>query len=1228
MKKPILVIVLALLGLALTASAALVNVSPGTIAAVSQSTSYGGGAYPAQNALNRNYGDFTHTDGEATDNWWLLDLGTAVPIDHVIVYNRGGGCCQHRLRDITISLYDANNTLLVDSPLLNPDNVLGGGGLELQAPGPATLGYTNPVPLFARYVKVTRKATGPAGSHDYNVLSMGEVEIYGNNVAQGRTVANSSDWPGFAAANAADGNPFTYSHTFNTPIPCWWEVDLGGNFDISTILMLNRYDCCLPRLRDITVEILDETLTPVYTSPLLNPANALNGPPSVGVDLSGGVVRGRYVRVTRTPDGGGDDNIVLALGEVQVFGTVPPGVPPTITRQPQSQVLEMGGGTVRFTVEATGTEPLSYYWYKNGELLPDQTSTLTLNNVGFDAIGTYSVVVANGIDVVPSDPAQLQFFFVNVARAGVATQSTEDNGGAPSRAIDGNTDGNWGNSSVTHTGNAPIDNEWWEVDLGAPKTIDVIHVWFRTDCCAERNENLRLVVYDDPAARNVVWTQDVGTTPGSSKSFAVPHITGQAVRVEHIPTTGAVVLSLAEVQVGAGDPNSVELLWVGGNPDNTWDLGTTANWDPGVVFMDRDSVTFDNSSIVNSVSLAGTLSPLYVNVNADADYSFEGTGQIVGFKLNKSGSGTLTLANSADNSFLGGMVVNDSTLVLNPGADAALGGAISGNGTVRKEGVSMAALSGSSSYTGGTVVNGGTLQVRNNRALGDPVASPSITVSDGASLDLTSSELFDYAQPIVISGVGYNGAGALTKSALGNQNGMAIRSLTLGTDATIGGVANARIDIGRGDWVYPPEPSAAIHLDGQGHTLSLVGGIYLGILAGAQNLPEIILNAGTLVAPHNNNSLGEATITLNGGTLSPWGPDHIFPNPLNINSGFIDNQGFHHTYYGPVQVNGPVQVSALFPGNGGGGNITFNGNISGTGTITKVGGYTVLLGANNGGFAGTYDNEESNTFFTSDTAGSAQANWVLNNGNLACYMAGNRTIQLGSLRGSGGTIGNNLASPAEGQATFAIGAIGDYTTFAGQIIDTFYQAGTVAITKTGLGVLTLTGNNTYTGPTTVSQGTLEVTTINSLGGASRSVEIAAGALLTLSFSDTLLVDQLTFDGVPQALGTWGASGSGATYIDDTHFQGSGVLLVVGAPEIAPGGFTVSSPGAPGGTAAINFDTLTGYQYRVLYTDSLPATSWTPLDPGWQNGTGSPMMVPDNAATVPQRFYRVERLRLP
>ena len=44
-------------------------------------------------------------------------------------------------------------------------------------------------------------------------------------------------------------------------------------------------------------------------------------------------------------------------------------------------------------------------------------------------------------------------------------QSSLDHGGIPSRAVDGNINGNWGGKSVTHTRHGKGQDNWWQVDL-------------------------------------------------------------------------------------------------------------------------------------------------------------------------------------------------------------------------------------------------------------------------------------------------------------------------------------------------------------------------------------------------------------------------------------------------------------------------------------------------------------------------------------------------------------------------------------------------------------------------------------------------------------------------------------------------------------------------------------------------------------------------------------------
>lgn len=106
----------------------------------------------------------------------------------------------------------------------------------------------------------------------------------------------------------------------------------------------------------------------------------------------------------------------------------------------------------------------------------------------------------------------------NVARKGQASQSTTGFDGPAALAIDGNTNGDYAAKSVTHTAEGD-PNPWWEVDLLAPRPVDRVVVWNRTDNqTSDRTTNFRVVLLDD--TRKVVWDQVHGPAPKPSAEFS------------------------------------------------------------------------------------------------------------------------------------------------------------------------------------------------------------------------------------------------------------------------------------------------------------------------------------------------------------------------------------------------------------------------------------------------------------------------------------------------------------------------------------------------------------------------------------------------------------------------------------------------------------------------------------------------------------------------------------
>lgn len=122
-------------------------------------------------------------------------------------------------------------------------------------------------------------------------------------------------------------------------------------------------------------------------------------------------------------DTAGADNggITLNLNFTSVGGTLP-----SITTQPASATVN-AGGSVSFSVVATGTAPLSYQWQLGGVAITGATTdTYAISNVSAAQAGTYTVVVSNAAGSVTSNNATLT---VNTPAPPVTPPSSGGGGG-------------------------------------------------------------------------------------------------------------------------------------------------------------------------------------------------------------------------------------------------------------------------------------------------------------------------------------------------------------------------------------------------------------------------------------------------------------------------------------------------------------------------------------------------------------------------------------------------------------------------------------------------------------------------------------------------------------------------------------------------------------------------------------------------------------------------------
>ena len=171
----------------------------------------------------------------------------------------------------------------------------------------------------------------------------------------------------------------------------------------------------------------------------------------------------------------------------------------------------------------------------------------------------------------------------NLALNKSAIQSGTQVGAEASRAVDGNTDGNfWGGNSTSLTN--WVAHPYLEIDLGEVYEIDKIEIWNRTDCCTELFSNYHILV-----SNNAFTSFDLAETLNQtgvtsffqSTTAARPtaqdiNISGRYIRIQ---LEGTSFLAISEIKV-IGCENSTGCPAIG-TPCDDGDLTTSNDVEDG-----------------------------------------------------------------------------------------------------------------------------------------------------------------------------------------------------------------------------------------------------------------------------------------------------------------------------------------------------------------------------------------------------------------------------------------------------------------------------------------------------------------------------------------------------------------------------------------------------------------------------------------------------------------------
>ncbi|HYO08557.1 MAG TPA: autotransporter-associated beta strand repeat-containing protein [Tepidisphaeraceae bacterium] len=454
-------------------------------------------------------------------------------------------------------------------------------------------------------------------------------------------------------------------------------------------------------------------------------------------------------------------------------------------------------------------------------------------------------------------------------------------------------------------------------------------------------------------------------------------------------------------------------------------------------------------------------------------------------------------------------------------------GGISGAGPLVKTGTGTFILAAPASHTGPMLINGGFLSLTSSTAAGS-----TIVVNSGGTLLLANTGTVNGSATITTGGAITSAAGGQIVGTLGATGG------TWNGAGTVGGAVNvtsygASFTLAAGSDLTAPagvnvsggtlagsgtltgnatlSNAGAIDLSGAGNitgALNVTGGSWIG--TGTVGGLTQVSSSGTLTV---NGTLGGAGALTLGAATTLAGSGTIdkavtvqsnarvaaIPSagPLTINGAVSWNGTNAHVYSGTVNTQGDTVVSGgslLVTGTlGGTGALQVNGTLAGTGTVAKP---VNLNGTINFGSFVDLDTVPDSTYTgkIASTLNVTNGDWT-GSGSVTGLVTVAGSLRLGAnthLKADGGVLVNGAMIALGGATSTVTGSVTHAGNGSVNWSGVIAGDGNTLTINNQFGTLSVSGVNTYTGQTTVSDGILALANLNAVSASSGIVTTMNG----------------------------------------------------------------------------------------------------------------------------------------
>jgi autotransporter-associated beta strand protein len=518
----------------------------------------------------------------------------------------------------------------------------------------------------------------------------------------------------------------------------------------------------------------------------------------------------------------------------------------------------------------------------------------------------------------------------------------------------------------------------------------------------------------------------------------------------------------------------------------------TLNLGAGATYLGATTVTGGTLRTFAAATLPAATALSVANATVILDRG-QAIGSLAGSGTVQITSGTLAIGSDNTSTTFSGAVTGDGSIAKNGGGALTLSGANTFTGALTVEAGTLT-LSGTNSYTGATTVNGGNLV----SPAGGSLPSNTALVINGGSVDFSLGNNVTLGSLASLSGTG----GTLV---LGNMQ------LTLSGNAST---------------------SYAGLISGGASASLTKNGIGTFTLSGSTTVLNIAINAGAFQLGSTANALPDSgSVALATGTT--------------FRLGSVDETTGSVTGGGTIDFGSGTPRTLQLNGNGS--TVSFSGTIAGNGNVV----FALGSGA-------TYILTGTNTYTGNTTVNSGQ----LRTGAIGSVLPDATTVQL--LGGASVSLGANETIGALIGATGTVAVLNGHTLTTGgnnsstSFDGSFFGAG--ALTKQGTGTMTLTAGSTYNGGTEVDAGTLVASHNTALG--SGAVSVASPGTLEVSGSGVVVGNSVTGSGGLVRVQN-GATASNVTITNGGIAETNGTITT-----LALNGGTLRGAGTVSGAVAV------------------------------------------------------------